>query len=265
MKVRVRRVGWVSLVLGVIIMGQVLGSSVTFAAGEHSEAKPLVRTLGTVRSHVLPAGEVEFSQWWRVTAPRNGSASHRLRSEIEAGLPGRIHLALYETYEITERDTWRHKSVDVEVRWALAPYGELLLNPTLYGEWKFVDEAADKYELKLLLAEDLSEAWWWAGNAVWEQQVGDDREEEIKLSQALFYKIDGYNLAAGVEMQYTHATEEGSRSDADHSFIVGPSVLWKMCDRAKLKAAALFGVGGDSPQFQGTIGVEVELWEPEEH
>jgi hypothetical protein len=235
------------------------------AADATTESKPLSRTLPTTRAHVLPPGEIEFEQWWRVTAPRDGSASHLFRSEIEAGLPGRFHLALYENYELTARNTFRHRGVSFEGRWAFADYGELPLNPTLYGEWNWNDEAPDKYELKLLLAEDLTEKWWWAFNAIYEQEVSGGRETEWGFTQALMYKIRGRKLAAGVEMKYEQVTENGSRSDPDHEFLIGPSLLWKIHDRIKLKAAPLFGLTGDSPQVQGFVIVEAELWEPAHH
>ncbi len=232
---------------------------------DETERKPLARTLATTRAHVLPPGEIEFEQWWRVTAPRDGRASHLFRSEIEAGLPLRFHLALYENYELTARDTFRHKGVSVEGRWALADYGELLLNPTVYAEWHWNDEVPDKYELKLLLAEDLAEKLWWAFNVIYEQEVSGDRETEIGFSQALMYKINGRKLAAGVEMQYLNVTEKGSRGDPEHEFLLGPSLLWKMHDRVKVKASPLFGLTGDSPQVQGFVIVELELWEPAGH
>lgn len=228
-------------------------------------AKPLTRTLPTTRAHVLPPWEVEFEQWWRVTSPRDGSASHRFESEIEIGLPLRFHAALYEVYELTSQDTFRHKGVKFEGRWALADYGEMLLNPTLYGEWQWNDEAPDKYELKLLLAEDITEKWWWAFNVIYEQEVSGGRETELGFSQALMYKINSRKLAAGLEMRYLNKTENGSRDNPENEFVLGPSLLWKFHDRLKVKAAPLFGLTGDSPQVQGLVIVEVELWEPAGH
>lgn len=235
------------------------------AGQELTESKPLTRTMATTRAHVLPPGEIELEQWWRVKAPRAGSASHEFLSEIEVGLPLRFHAALYEVYELTSRDTFRHKGVYLEGRWALAEYGDLLLNPTIYTEWKFNDEAADKYELKLLLAEDVTETLWWAFNVIYEQEVSGGRETELGFSQALMFKLQGRALAAGLEMKYLNISENGSRGDAENEFLLGPSVLWKFHDRFKLKAAPLFGLTGDSPQVQGVLIVEVELWEPEEH
>lgn len=255
--------------LAVVLTAAMAGMGTTLiaddAASEAPERKPLARTMATTRAHVLPPGEIEVEQWWRVNAPRDGSASHRFMTEVEVGLPLRFHAALYEVYELTARDTFRHKGVNVEGRWALADYGDLLLNPTVYAEWQFNDEAADKLELKLLLAEDVTDKLWWAFNLIYEQEVSDDRETELGFSQALMFKIKGRALAAGVELKYLNVSEDGSRSDSENEFLIGPSVLWKIHDRVKLKAAPLFGVTSDSPQVQGFLIVEVELWEPAEH
>lgn len=252
------------LVLGLALKMMIL-TEIVQADEAKPAAKPLTRTLPTTRAHVLPPGEVEFEQWWRVTAPRDGSASHQFQSEVEMGLPLRFHAALYEVYELTARDTFRHKGVKFEGRWALADYGEMLLNPTLYGEWQWNDEAPDKYEWKLLLAEDLTEKWWWAFNVIYEQEVSGGRETELGFSQALMYKINGRKLAAGLELRYLNKSEEGARDNPEDEFVLGPSLLWKINDRLKVKGAPLFGVTGDSPQVQGFVIVEVELWEPAGH
>ncbi len=232
---------------------------------EKAKAKPLARTLPTTRAHVLPPWEIEYEQWWRGTWARGGGDSHLFRSEVEMGLPGRFHVAVYEDYELTTQETFRHRSVDFEGRWAFADYGECLLNPTLYGEWKVKDEAPDAYELKLLLAEDLTEKWWWAFNVLYEQEVGGAREQEIGFTQALMYKIKGRSLAAGIEMKYEYATENGSRDNPEQEVLVGPSVLCKLHDRVKVRTAPLFGVTGHSPHVQAFVLVEVELWEPKGH
>lgn len=253
---------WVVLMM---LLTAMTNTTVSQADEAKPEAKPLARTLPTTRAYVLPPGEVEFEQWVRVTSPRDGGASFLFQSEIEAGLPLRFHLALYENYELTAEGTFRQKGVSVEGRWAFADYGRLLLNPTLYGEWNFNDEAPDQYELKLLLDQNIAEKWWWAFNVIYEQEVGGDRETELGFTQALMYKINGRKLAAGIELKYEYVTEDGSRGEPGNEFLIGPSLLWKIHDRVKIKAAPLFGLTGDSPQVQGFVIVEVELREPAHH
>jgi len=58
--------------------------------------------------------------------------------------------------EFTDTSTFQHQGIQVEGRWALAEWGKLPLNPTLYGEWKFNDHNPDAYEVKLLLGDDIA-------------------------------------------------------------------------------------------------------------
>lgn len=232
--------------------------------GEH-QAKPLATTLPTTRAYVAPEWEVEFEQWYEAEVPRKGATEHLFREEVEVGLPYRLHAAVYEDWEINEHHTTRHKGVDFELRWAPFEWGKVPLNPTIYGEWLWRDEAPDKYEVRLLLAEDITPKLFWALNLIHEAEVSGSREIEYAWSQALLYKLIEKKLSGGVEMKFEHATESGSRSDPALEFVVGPSLQWKCLPRTKLKVASLFGTTGDSPRVEAQAILSVELWEPEGH
>jgi hypothetical protein len=60
----------------------------------------------------------------------------------------------------------------VELRYALANWGKIPLNPTLYGEWSFNDNAPDVWELKLLLGQTFAHRWNWAANLTYEHENG---------------------------------------------------------------------------------------------
>lgn len=104
--------------------------------------------------------EFGFEQWWRGRFRRNGTQQHRFQEEVEIGLPKRMQLDLYENWTSDEKGRMRQLSTAVELRWALADWGKIPLNPTLYGEWQFVDPArgGDTWEVKLLLGEELAPA-----------------------------------------------------------------------------------------------------------
>jgi hypothetical protein len=54
-----------------------------------------------------------------------------------------LQLDLYQNWGIEEGDTV-YRGWSLELRYALANWGKIPLNPTLYGEWNFNDEAPDK-------------------------------------------------------------------------------------------------------------------------
>ena len=87
----------------------------------------------------------------------------------------------YQNWGIEEGDSF-YKGSSVELRYALANWNKIPLNPTLYGEWTFNDAAPDKWELKLLLGQTFGRRWNWAGNFTYEQETGGEREQEVSLS-----------------------------------------------------------------------------------
>ena len=105
------------------------------------------RGFGTSRVYVRPPGSIEFNQFW-TPEWKDGHVEHSFREEVEIGLPYRLQLDLYQNWGIEEGDTVYRES-SVELRYALANWGKIPLNPTLYGEWNFKDAAPDKWELKL--------------------------------------------------------------------------------------------------------------------
>ncbi len=207
------------------------------------------RLTPNTRAYVLPPWKVEFAQWWKADWPRDGKARHRFQEEIEIGLPHRFQLDLYENWQRGRDGEVRHTGAQVELRYALADWGKIPLNPTLYAEWKFNEEEADAIELKLLLTEELAPRWHWGFNATWEQQVGDSRETEWAASQGVTYTLIDDKLSAGLEMVFEHASEKGSRSNPGVEFLIGPSVVWQICPRTRFSVVSLFGATDDSPEF----------------
>ena len=221
------------------------------------------RRFPTTRVYVqrLP-WEIGFEQWWRGRFFRDGSASHLLQEEVEVGLPYRVQLDLYENWTIDDDRRMRHHDVATEARWALADWGKIPLNPTLYGEWKFVDktQGPDVYEVKLLLGEELAPRWHWGFNAAYEQEVGGSRTTEWAWSQGISYTVFDEKLNAGVEMKLSHETEKGSRDHAEISFVIGPSLQWQITRWAHLDLVPLFGTTGDSPRVEAYAVLSFDLW-----
>jgi hypothetical protein len=211
------------------------------------------RRFSTTRVYVQPPWQIQFEQWWRAKLERDGHTSHLWQEEVEIGLPYRLQLDLYQNFERTERGKYRYQGSQAELRWALAEWGKIPLNPTLYGEWKFNDEAADAYELKLLLGEEWAPRWHWGFNASYEQETGGARATELALSQALSYTVVDRVLGVGVEMQLESTSEKGSRSDPAYEFLLGPSIQWRPIPQIHLDLVPLFGLTGDSPRLESFV------------
>jgi len=199
--------------------------------------------------------EIGFEQWWRGRFFRDGSAGHLVEEELELGLPYRAQLDLYENWMIDGRRRARHHDVAVELRYALADWGKIPLNPTLYGEWKFVDrtQGPDVYELKLLLGEQLAPRWHWAFNGILEQEVGKTRATEWAFNQGLSYTMIDSKLSAGLEMEFNHETTKTSRGHPEIRFLLGPSLQWRPTPRFHVDLVPLGGLTHDSPRVEAFV------------
>ena len=211
------------------------------------------RRFSTTRIYVLPPWQFEFEQWWRGKFPREGKSGHLLQSEIGVGLPYRFQLDFYENIENVPGDSMRHQGNQVEARWALAEWGKIFLNPTLYGEWKFNSHEADAYEVKLLLGEEIAPRWHWGLNIFYEQQVDDERGSEFGFSQAVGYTLLDERLGLGMEMKFERASAPNFDGKPAVEFLIGPSIQWRPTPRTHFDLVPLFGTTHDSPIVEAFI------------
>lgn len=75
--------------------------------------------------------------------------------------------------------------------------------------------------MKLLLGEQLAPHWHWGFNLFYEQETGGARATELGVSQAVSYSPLDSRLSVGVEMNFEHTTERGSRGDPAIEFLIG--------------------------------------------
>lgn len=206
------------------------------------------RAFSTSRVYVRPPGSLELVHLWTQEF-NEGEVEHAFREEIEIGLPYRLQLDLYQNWNVTDDDAV-YKGSSVELRYALADWGKIPLNPTLYGEWNFNDKTPDVWELKLLLGETFAHRWNWAGNLTFEQQTGREREREFQISQAVTYALIDQTLNVGIEALWERKTEAGSRSDPKYEFLVGPTINVRPTRNSFVTVAPLFGTTKDSPDAE---------------
>lgn len=201
--------------------------------------------------------EVGVEQWWRIRHKRDGSIQHRLQEEVEIGLPYRMQFDLYGNIEGDNEGKFRFDNFAVELRWALADWGKIWGNPTLYGEYKFVDRnnGPDVYEAKLLLGDELAPRWHWGVNFVWEAQIGGDREHEFMVTSGVSYSVIDSKISVGVETNYDRVTARNARGDDENIFLIGPSIQFRLTDHLHIDCNCLFGTNKDSPRQEGFLVV----------
>ncbi|HXI83042.1 MAG TPA: hypothetical protein VNL17_03010 [Verrucomicrobiae bacterium] len=212
------------------------------------------RRFAITRIYVQPPWQAETEFGWDAVYPRGGSPQHVLQQEIELGLPYRfqvdyeIHGANFEE-GTTGGGRWHYASSEFELRWALADWGKIPLNPTLKVEWKINGDGTDAAEANLLLGDELAPRWHWGSDLFYEQAVNGDRRTEKAVSLAVSYSVIDEKLGIGME------TKLDSENDVDdrHAHLnleLGPSVQWRLTSRLHLDLESLFGVTGFAPHVE---------------
>ena len=213
------------------------------------------RRFPTTRVYVVPEGKLEIEYWLRATFKRDGTTAYRSLYEAEIGLPHRFQFDIYlRTDEVRggEHDGAVYQSAQLELRYALADWGRIPGNPTLYLEWIRHDERnePDQIEPKLLLGGDICPHWHWGLNFVGEFQTGGDLEREYSLRSGVSYTVRDSLLAIGAECQASFTDTEETRGTVEDSIVLGPSVQYHPFPQMTMNFAPLFGVTEDSPTAQ---------------
>ena len=211
--------------------------------------------------YVLPPWSFYVDLDYQGTVPKHGDSVHLFTQEFELGLPHRFQLAYENNVEVQSRRT-QVTMQTIEARYALADWGKIPLNPTLFAEYKFgvgkdygaeedpgdpAPRIPDAFEIRLLVGEQFAQKFQWSLNIFHEQETGGEREWETGFSQALSYALRDEYLKVGVEMQFIRRSDAEDRSRPEYEFELGPSFTWKPTRRTRFDVAALFGATHDSP------------------
>ena len=212
------------------------------------------RPFATTRAYVLPEGTYEFEQWVRPTWNKDDPTEYRMLEEISLGLGCRVQLDLYERWNIEPdangKEQANHEGVQIEGRYALADWGVIPFNPTLYAEWIErggpQDDKPNKFETKLLFSDELTCNLYYASNVILEQEVSDTLETEFGWNNAIGTTVIERKLLAGIESEFSSTTEKGSRGEPETLLSFGPSLQYRPTPRTFLDVVGLFGVTEDS-------------------
>ncbi len=193
--------------------------------------------------------------WLRTTFKDDGVVAYRSLYEMEVGLPHRFQFDLYlrtDQERGGDNDGEIYQSEQLELRYALADWGRLPANPTLYLEWIRHDDRnePDQIEPKLLLGGDLCPRWHWGLNFVGEFQTGGDLEREYSVRGGLSYTVRDSLLSLGTECQASFTDTKEDRGNFEESVVLGPDIQYKPFPQFTMNFAPLFGVTEDAPHAQ---------------
>jgi hypothetical protein len=204
------------------------------------------RLFGETRVYVIPKGKVEFEYWLVPETPRDGNTDTASQYEVEFGLPGRVQIDLYAVghkeavdgaFGVTEQK--------MEMRWALADWGKIWGNPTIYLEWKNENEAPDHFEGKLLLGGQIASGWHWGSNFVWEHELGGPQENSNEWTVGISRTVRDTKFDLGLETQLALVNSldaTGNRGAFEKQFWVGPSLQLRPLPQMHIDFAPLIGV-----------------------
>ena len=209
------------------------------------------RRFSTTRVYVRPAWQAATEIGFNTTYARGDRPSTKFTQEFEVGLPYRLQVD-YEAAQTTTTVDSRYDSSSFEVRWALADWNKIPLNPTLKAEWKIADSEADFYEFSISFGGDLGQRWHWGAELFNEQQVGDGREHEYTGSLALSYSVVDEVFGVGLEAQLKDENDK-DQNNPELMLIIGPSIQWRPTLNTHLNIAPLIGVTGRAPNLETFI------------
>ncbi len=216
------------------------------------------RVFPTTRSYVIPAGNLTTELWIKAQRFRDGTPNtYLIQEEVEYGLPGRLQLDLYINQKNEVRGEKRltdHEGEQYELRWAMADWGALPLNPTWYFEYHARKNKAANGEVRLLLAETLAPNLHASANLAFEQELwGKDKERELKVTAALGSTALVSNLSLGAEVKGEWVDTTSTRGHYHPELTVGPSLQWRPTPATHIDFAPLVGVQKDAPQIEAYL------------
>lgn len=211
-----------------------------------------MRMFPATRVYVMnPPGTAMYEKWFDIRDRRDGPAQIRMRDEFTVGLGNRLQLDLYShTVYDGEGDMkdfdWRGFSF--EFRYALADWGKLPGNPTLYWETKMLDGGWG-IEPKLLLGGLANENTIWGLNLIYEGNVKPTREAQHReyAATASYAWIINNNFTVGFSGMYRN-------NDFNTvEYYTGPLLQYRISNKAYITIEALPGFNKEAKASRNTV------------
>ena len=182
---------------------------------------------------------------------------------MEACLPGRFQLDFYGHFEGASGVSTKYLGEQIELRYALANWGRLPANPTLYLEYQnnHPSDVPHVLEGKLLFGDELRRGWQWGANLSYEQELGGAKDIEREITFGISKTILDQKFSVGAELVFQHLT---SHDDAPQNvLLIGPSLQWRPNKTVHMDVAPLFGATHAAPTSQIFLVLGVNLCQGE--
>jgi hypothetical protein len=213
-----------------------------------------IRMFPSTRVYVMnPPGTAMYEKWFDIRQRRNGPAQIRMRDEFTFGLGKRLQLDLYShtVYDgLDGAKTFKWRGFSWELRYALADWGKIWGNPTLYYEMKMLDGRWG-IEPKLLLGDRIGERGVWGFNAIYEGNLASTKEErEPEYAYTASYaNIINNDLSVGVSHMFRYNDYEGGSQE----WYLGPLVQYRFSNKGYLNIEHMPGLNQDAKQSRTLI------------
>ncbi|MCA9541707.1 MAG: hypothetical protein KC620_22575, partial [Myxococcales bacterium] len=205
------------------------------------------RRFPTTRVYVRPEGQFAFEYWLRSTVDLENfsepTKKYRSIYEWEYGLGNRLQLDLYLTAEQKANGPIEIAKESIELRYALADWGEIWGNPTLYFEWGRHNSEGNFVEGKLLFGGELTEGLHGGLNLVLERVVDGEQTHEYKITGGISKTLVDTMFSVGAEVEVEFVDNKDSRFDfIEKKYVAGPSVSWQPTHHIHILVTPLFGL-----------------------
>lgn len=208
------------------------------------------RRFAETRVYVRPEGALEFEYWLIPTVFRKGPSEIKQQYELEFGLPSRFQLDLYLITRKEGSGGPTFTDGAIELRYALADWGRIWGNPTLYFEYTFQDQAPDVIETKLLLGGEIAPRWHWGTDLSFEHETGGQMQNTYEITGGLSYTVIDSRLSVGGELKFQENDLRHHRGRLTNNTFLGPSLQWRPLARMHVDVAPLIGITHESPALQ---------------
>jgi hypothetical protein len=213
-----------------------------------------MRMFPSTRVYVMnPPGSVMYEKWFDIRDRRDGPAQIRMRDEFTFGLGKRLQLDLYShtVYDGENGNkTFSWRGFSWELRYALADWGKIWGNPTIYLEHKLLNGYMG-IEPKLLLGDRIGKNGIWGLNLIYEGNIAPTKElrEPEYASTASYGHIINNDLTLGVSSMYRYNDFGGGSQE----IYLGPLIQYRFNGHAYLTIEMMPGLTQESKASRSTM------------
>ena len=211
-----------------------------------------IRMFPSTRVYVMnPPGTGMYEKWFDIRDRRNGPAQVRMRDEFTFGLGKRLQVDLY-SHTVYDGEagnkTFAWRGFSWEVRYALADWGKIWGNPTLYFEHKLLNGNMG-IEPKLLLGDNLGTNGIWGLNLIYEANLAPTREgqEREYAGTASYGYILNNDITIGASTMYRN--NDGNSTE----LYIGPLLQYRFNGRTSLSIEVMPGLTQESKSSRSTV------------